>query len=350
MVAPFPSPLRFRPAPLALNTAVIVQLEDSDGAVGLGYAPTLGFGTHALRSHAVEDLAPLITGVDLRDTGAGVTLMAQAAGIAGRLAGTARSAIALLEMALLDIEGQRAGMPLHKLWGQSTDATNAYASGGWRYLSDEELVKFARTRVSQGFRAIKVQVGLSPREDADRLRMVRDVIGPDVGLMLDANRLIPPEIAPEWIGQLATFAPTWIEEPVSGANDDFLSALRKVCAVPLATGESETETAALIDLIDECAVAYIQPDIHRLGLGAATEVCGHAARAGIAIAPHISHEVSAHLVSGAPGQRWLEYFDWFETWWENPNVPERGEVTPSTLPGHGLRLRRGWLDAHRMGR
>jgi L-alanine-DL-glutamate epimerase-like enolase superfamily enzyme len=91
----------------------------------------------------------------------------------------------------------------------------------------------------------------------------------------------------------------------------------------------------------------IQPDIHRVGLSAARAIRDEAVGKAI-VSPHMAHEVSSHLLSGMPGGGWLEYFDWFEDWWETPVVPSSGRVTPPSSPGHGLRLRAGWLEAQRV--
>src|SRR5918995_2453211 len=150
VAAAFPKPLRFAEEPMTTNTAVIATLEEAGGAVGFGYAPTFGFGTAALRVLAADDLAPRLIGVELRDATDGVRHLLRDAWIAGRPAGLVRHAVALLELALYDLDGQLAGLPLHRLWGQSTGAVRAYASGGWRHLSIEGLTTLARQWTDQG--------------------------------------------------------------------------------------------------------------------------------------------------------------------------------------------------------
>jgi L-talarate/galactarate dehydratase len=348
VVAPFPRPLRFRETPMGTNTAVVVHLEEAEGPVGFGYSPTFGFGTEAIRSHVVDDFVPRILLTELGNTQDAIATMTDAAAIAGRPAGSAKQAIALLEMALLDIESQLAGSPLHQLWGQSTHPVRAYASGGWRYFAVDELTRFARRALVEGFDAVKIQVGLSPREDAGRVQAVRDVIGPDVDLMLDANQRIPSDLAIEWVAALAPYSPAWLEEPLSAASHDGLATLRRESRFPIAAGESETEQSELEDLLARRAVDVLQPDVHRIGLTAARVVREQATTAKAALSPHMAHEVSAHVLSGVSKDSWLEYFDWFEDWWETPVVPVSGRVTPASVPGHGLRLRPGWLESHRI--
>ncbi len=347
VAAPFPEPLRFGATPMTTNTAVVAHVEEAGGAIGFGYVPTFGFGTNALRSHAADDFAPRLLDAEPGDTSEAVASMAQAAAISGRLAGTGMQAVALLEMALLDIESQVAGVPLHQLWGQQAGPIRIYASGGWRYFDIDGLRNFARRRVDAGFAALKMQIGLSPREDAARVRAVREVIGPDVDLMVDANQQLPVDLAREWVAVLEQFAPTWVEEPLPAACHESLAALRSQSALPIAAGESETEANELADLLDQDAVDVIQPDVHRVGLSVARAIRDEAVGKAI-VAPHMAHEVSTHLLSGVPGNGWLEYFDWFEDWWETPVVPSAGRVTPPAGPGHGLRLRTGWLEAHRV--
>lgn len=335
---------------MTTNTAVVLRLEEVEGCVGLGYAPTFGFGTEAVRSHIAEDFLPHILHQELGASGEGMSTMIEAAAISGRLAGSGRQALAVLEMALLDIESQLAGMPLHQMWGQPSESVRAYASGGWRYFPVDELIGFASERVERGFDALKVQVGLSPREDAARLRALRHTIGPDVKLMVDANNLIPSDSAVDWISALAPYEPAWLEDPFSRDSHEYLASLRRLSPVPVAAGERETEPSELMDLLMADAVDVIQPDVHRVGLSAARAVCKQACTKQVVVSPHMAHEVSAHLVAGMSGDCWLEYFDWFEDWWDTPVIPISGAVTPSAAAGHGLRLRPGWLDAHRCDR
>ena len=237
-------------------------------------------------------------------------------------------------------------MPLHRLWGQSTADVRAYASGGWRHLSIEDLTRLARDWVDRGFSAIKVQVGLSPAEDVQRLRAVRDTVGPDVEVMVDANQRMPIAAAAGWSAELAPFRPYWLEEPIPAECHADLAHLRASSSIPIAAGESESEPGELEDLLRREAVDVIQPDVHRAGLTATRAIAAEAARGDTMVAPHMAHEVGAQLLSGAPYQGWLEYFDWFEDWWESPVVPHKGRVQPAAVPGHGLDVRPGWLEAH----
>ncbi len=352
VAAPFPRPLRFAPKPMTTNTAVIVQLEDASGAVGLGYAPTFGFGTRALHSLVTDDFAPLLTGAELESVEWAVETLLRDAWLAGRPAGFVPQAVSMLELALYDIEGQLAELPLHRLWGQPTGEVRAYASGGWRYLGIEELAAQARAWTGRGFDAMKLQVGLSPAEDAERLRMIRDVVGPDVELMLDANQRMPAADAVAWAAALAPFRPSWLEEPIRAERHDLLAEIRSATSIPIAAGESETERVELEDLLRRGAVDVIQPDIHRVGVTTARAIADELADdaapslAPVMVAPHLAHEVGAQLLSGTVRSGWVEYFDWFDDWWEAPVLPRDGRVTPSELPGHGLRIRQGWLEAH----
>lgn len=350
VAAPFPRPLRHSPKPMTLNTAVIAQLDDASGAVGLGYAPTFGFGTRALHSLVVDDFAPLLIGVEFESVELAVESLLRDAWLGGRPAGLARQAVSMLELALCDIEGQLADLSLHRLWGLPAGDVRAYASGGWRHLPVGELTALARAWADEGFDAMKIQVGLSPAEDAARLRTIRDAVGPDVELMLDANQRMPASDAVAWSTALTPFRPYWLEEPIRAECHDLLADIRSASAIPIAAGESETERTELEDLLRRGAVDVIQPDIHRVGVTAtraiADGLADDAAPASAMVAPHIAHEIGAQLLSGRARPGWVEYFDWFDDWWEAPVLPHNGRVTPSALPGHGLRIRQGWLEAH----
>lgn len=346
VAAPFPQPLRFSEVPMTTNAAVVVHLEEADGAIGFGYAPTFSFGTAAVRSLIADDFASCLLDAELQTAPDAVVAMSDAAAIVGRVAGTARFAMGALEMAMLDIEAQLAGLPLHRLWGNATTSSRAYASGGWRHLDREQLVAFVIGAIDQGFEAVKLQVGLSPEEDAARLEAVRDAAGSQIGLMLDANQQIPREAIERWLDALAPFDPIWLEEPVAAEDHRLLGRVKRIAPFAIASGESETEKQLLCELLDRRVLDVIQPDAYRVGLTAMREVCDAAGRRGITSAPHMAHEVSAHVLSGRGDGGWLEYFDWFNDWWDEPVVPVGGRVMPNARAGHGLRLKEGWLDAH----
>lgn len=346
VAAPYPSPLFPVEEPLVTNTAVVVHLHEQDGAVGFGYAPTFGFGTQAVRSFIADDLVARLCGVNHQTSADAVAALVAGASLAGRLAGAARMAISVVEAALRDIEGKLAGQALYQLWGHAAAPTSAYASGGWRYLPMAGLVEFARTAVERGFSAVKIQIGLSPQEDAQRLRAVREAVGPDVTVMLDANERIPPAAAADWLNALEALAPGWIEEPTPAGDHACLRSVHHLAARPIAAGEGETELGELIDLVTSRAVDVIQPDVYRVGFGALRAVGAAAASGGLLFAPHMAHELSAHVTCGSASPAWLEYFDWFEDWWDEPVLPARGALTPPDRPGHGLTLRPGWLAAH----
>jgi L-alanine-DL-glutamate epimerase-like enolase superfamily enzyme len=285
-------------------------------------------------------------GADIRDVAEAVGRLLRDAWLAGRPAGLVRQAIAVLELAVADLEGKLAGLPLHRLWGQTTGPTRAYASGGWRHLPIDELVQLARRWADQGFGAVKIQVGLSPDEDDRRLAEVRAAVGPDVAIMLDANQRLPLDAATEWATKLAPHRPTWLEEPLAAELHDELAVLRAATSIPIAAGESESEPTELDDLLARDAVDVLQPDIWRAGLTPTRAAIASGASRGVIPAPHLAHEIGAHVLSGSAAMGWLEYVDWFDDWWTSPRIPDGGCITPARVPGHGLELKPGWLDAH----
>jgi L-alanine-DL-glutamate epimerase-like enolase superfamily enzyme len=346
VAAPFPSPLRFSEAPLTTNTAVIALLEEAGGTVGFGYAPTFGFGTSALRALVADDLGPRLTALEMSGAVDALSDLGRDAWIAGRPAGLLPGAIAILEMALLDLEAKLADQPLYELWNQANEPVRAYASGGWRHLPLGELIDLVRGWRDSGFEAVKIQVGLGFDEDVRRLEAVRDAVGPDVAVMVDANQRLAVETAAARAEALRPFNPAWLEEPIRADLHPELASLRGSSSVAIAAGESETELGELRDLIRLDAVDVIQPDVHRVGLTGTRTIRDEAIECGLTVAPHLAHEVSAHVMSGFASSGWLEYFDWFEDWWDSPVVHRDGRVAPAARAGHGLQLRTGWLEAH----
>src|SRR5262249_35739254 len=159
------------------------------GLHGLGFAYALEGGGRALHAVAADDLAPLVVGEDPLDherIGAKVYRRLQAIGRRGLVA----QAYAAGDPALWDLKGKAAGLPLYKLLGGARESAPVYASDtGWLWMSGAETVEASRPYLEQGMMGIKVKVGNSdPETDAERLREVREALGEDVWLGVDANQ------------------------------------------------------------------------------------------------------------------------------------------------------------------
>ena len=215
------------------------------------------------------------------------------------------AAIAGIDIALWDIRGKSAGLPVYRLLGAEKRPIFTYATGGYYRLgaSDgvyaDELARF----VAAGFRAVKLKTGGGTvAEEARRVRAVREAIGTSILLMLDMN-------APYDLDDCIAFARAvepldifWLEEPLHWYLQpaDFVR-LATATRIPLAHGERELTRFTVRDFIASGAIRYVQFDATRFaGFTEALRVAALAEQHGVMIAPHTAPELHAHLVAAFP--------------------------------------------------
>jgi L-fuconate dehydratase len=230
-------------------------------------------------------------------------------------------------------------------------------SPGWLGYDDDKLRRRCREAVAAGFTHVKVKVGGSIEDDLRRLRIARDVLGPDRGLMLDANQVwsVPEAIA--WMAELAPFQPWWIEEPTS--PDDVLghaAIARSVAPVRVVTGEHAQNRVIFKQLLQAGAVAACQVDACRLaGVNEVIAVLLLAARFGVPVCPHAGGvglcELVVHLsafdyiaVSGSLDERMIEYVDHLHEQFVEPVRVVRGRYLLPRSPGYASMTPRALAD------
>ncbi len=158
------------------------------------------------------------------------------------------SAISGLEQAMWDLQGQRLGAPVHELLGgRVRDRIRVYANGWARSGSHEELAASACAVVDRGFTAMKFDPVPGPwrtfisreqeREAIERVRIVREAVGPDIEIVVEIHRRLAPMHAIRVARGVEKFAPYWFEEPVLAENIDALAAARREINIPVVTGE-----------------------------------------------------------------------------------------------------------------
>jgi L-alanine-DL-glutamate epimerase-like enolase superfamily enzyme len=156
-----------------------------------------------------------------------------------------------VDMAMRDILAQRAGLPWHRYMGATRDTVPCYASGGSCHLSSEELVAEMKSYVAEGFTTVKMKVA-NPRrsvdDDVERVRLVREAIGPSIGLAIDANQIYSSAEAAAFAAKVAQYDIAWFEEPVHSADRRATKEIIETCPFPVAMGESENHPMGLWDL------------------------------------------------------------------------------------------------------
>lgn len=266
-------------------------------------------------------------------------------------AGIVLHAISGIEVALWDILGQLAGLPVYQLLGGACrDAVPAYASLH-RYATPAEAAEVAQRCVAQGYRALKLH-----QQDVASVAAVRAAIGPDITLMLDASGAWTPRDALAAAQALAEHDLAWLEEPLQRMDDyDGLRWLRDRSPVPIAAGENAYSHWGFRELITRRAVDIVQPDVIKVGgILACRKVMAMAEAHDLEISPHCFYygpgiAATLHLCMASTRARFIEInpID-LETWYMQPALrPEHGQLIPSTAPGLGITLDTTSLQAHR---
>lgn len=178
-------------------------------------------------------------------------------------------ALSAVDIALWDLKGKAFGVAVSRLLGgRFRERVQAYATGLYsRPQADfaAELVEEARGYVAEGFRAVKLKVGLDPASDLHHARAVRGAIGPDVDLMVDANHAYDAATAIRLGREFERLDVCWFEEPVIPENLEAYAAVAHALDVPIAGGEAEFNRFGFRRLLEARAVDIVQPDLTATG-------------------------------------------------------------------------------------
>ncbi len=291
----------------------LVKVRNKVGLEGIGFC-YVGSGAGAIARVAVEELlAPKLIGQNSHRTEGLWQEMYAEAILQGR-SGSVMRGISILDNALWDLNAQTAKLPLHEYLGAVTlDKVPAYASGGY-YVDGKTpslLAKEMENYVSLGFKAVKMKTGrLSPAEEEDRLAAVRDAVGEDILVTMDANNAwadLPT--AMEYIKRFEEYNPYWIEEPFSPDAIDLHARLAARTSITVATGEIEVGRWRFRELIEAGGCEILQTDAAVCGgISEWRRIAAYASAKGITVSPHWFHDLHAPLVAATPNARFVEYF------------------------------------------
>jgi len=232
-------------------------------------------------------------------------------------------------------------------------------SAGWLGYSDEQLRSLCRAGLAGGWSHFKVKVGRDLQDDIRRVSIIREEIGPDRRLMVDANQVWDVDQAITWMRELARFDPWWIEEPTS--PDDVLghaAIARALAPIKVATGEHCQNRVVFKQLLQANAIGFCQIDAARLGgVNEVLAVLFMAAKFGVPVCPHAGGvglcEYVQHLsmvdflrISGSMDDRLIEYVDHLHEHFVDPVVMRNGRYMPPTQPGYSATMYPASLDAY----
>jgi L-fuconate dehydratase len=378
---------------------VIVRTDAPDGLTGHGLTFTIGRGTEVVVA-GVRALAPLVVGrsTDELFPAMGAFWRSLVGDSQLRWIGPEKGVIHLATAAVVnaawDLRAKRAGQPLWEMLGAMTpaeivelvdfryltdaltpeealailerlaptradrraellrDGYPAYTTSvGWLGYDDDKIRRLCREALADGWTRFKMKVGADVEDDLRRIRIVREEIGPELLLAVDANQRWDVGQAIDWMARLAPFDPYWIEEPTS--PDDILghaSIARGVSPILVATGEHVHNRVMFKQLLQANAIGVCQIDACRLGgVNEVVAVLLLAAKFGVPVCPHAGGvglcELVQHLaafdyvaVSGGLDGRMIEYVDHLHEHFLDPVVIRDGSYVLPSAPGYGAEM------------
>jgi L-fuconate dehydratase len=378
---------------------VVIRTDAGDGLEGHGFAFTIGRGND-VQVAAIRALAPFLVGQSLTgtlsDMGATYRLLVHDPQLRwlGPEKGVMHMAISAVVNALWDLRAKREHKPLWRLLadlspeqlvdlvdfrylsdaltpeealrllrdaqaGREDREADLLANGypayttspGWLGYSDEKLIRLTKEAVDEGFGQIKLKVGADTEDDVRRFRLVRDLVGPDIRVAVDANQRWDVDTAIEAITAIAPFAPWWVEEPTS--PDDVLghAAIRKAVApIKIATGEHVQNRIVFKQMLQAGSIDVLQIDAARVaGVNENVAILLLAAKFGVPVCPHAGGvglcELVQHLamfdylaVSGSTEDRVIEYVDHLHEHFLDPVVVIGGRYAAPTAPGFSAQM------------
>ncbi|NOZ22115.1 MAG: mandelate racemase/muconate lactonizing enzyme family protein [Planctomycetes bacterium] len=328
---------------------LVVHVQTDDGISGMGYCFTIGQGTRAMRAIVEHDLKKIVLGRDPLMIREIWEAMWEGTNYFGRQ-GASQFAICAIDVALWDIAGKAAGLPLYKLLGGRRREVRTYATVGFISLTIRELQQAAEDAVKRGFQGVKIVVGHPEvKTDVRRVKAVRKTIGDDTILMVDANQAWKTaRRGIDCILELAEFGIYWFEEPVPADDVEGILEVLQSTGQRIVGGENAYTRIQARPFIERRAVHVFQPDLYRMGgITEMMDVVAMARGFNIEIAPHHVPEINVSTMCAAPNCSWLEHVPLFqEDIFDNCPTVKKGMARPPEEPGHGVRFRQNILDEY----
>ncbi len=388
-------------------SSALLQLETDAGLRGVSVVFTVGAGTDWV-CHGIKDLCQLVIGSDLQDFAAAPINLYRRLIDHHQLRwlhdGVFRMAAGAVLNAMWDLWAKSLDKPLWKLlvdlepefvadcidWRNIRDALSrdeavallqsrrstvkqresemnprgpkAYCTAGWLGLSDEQILATIRKLQMQGFDSFKLKVGQDSDQDVARIRFMRDAIGPDCNLMVDANQYWGLDEAKRHIERYRPYGLKWIEEPI--ARDDVLGYVELAetfadADFGFACGEQAASPVIFKQLLKSGAIEYCQIDAVRVaGVNDVMAIVLMAAKFGVPVCPHGGGIALCNMiqhyglwdqiaVAGHSDTQLVEYIDFLQEAVEHPVTTRDGCYVTPTAAGWGLEFLPSFLQRHR---
>jgi L-alanine-DL-glutamate epimerase-like enolase superfamily enzyme len=331
------------------STTIVVVHAHGAGEWGLGYT----YCDVAAARLVQSKLAGVVQGADAMAPQAVWEAMVEQSRNVGR-PGLTSMAIAAVDVAIWDLKARLLGLPLCKLLGMAHDCVPVYGSGGFTSYSLRRLTEQLAEWVQAGIPRVKMKVGSVPAEDPDRVSAVRQAIGPDPELFVDANGAYARKQALALADRFsAESRVSWLEEPVSSEDLEGLRLIRDraPAGIAIAAGEYGDDAPYFMRMLDAGAVDVLQADVTRCGgITELLRVGGLCRARSMPISLHCGPAIHLHAALALEQLLHLEYFHDHvrieQMLFDGAREPVQGALHPDlSRSGIGLELKRA--DAER---
>jgi L-alanine-DL-glutamate epimerase-like enolase superfamily enzyme len=330
----------------------IVRIVCDDGATGTGYTYTIGTGGSSVVALLRDHLAPRLIGRDPAEIerlwkDLFFHTHATAVGAITSLA------LAAVDTALWDLKCRRANEPLWKCAGGAKAAIPVYTTeGGWLHHSMAQIVDEAKAAKAEGFKGAKFKVGKpSIAEDVRRLAAVREAVGDDFEVMVDANQAFTVSEAMRRAHAYAPLGLAWFEEPIPAEDLGGHVELAAKATMPIAVGESIYHPSHFREYLERDACSIVQVDCARIGGITPWLKVAHLAEAfNVAVCPHFLMELHVSLVAAVPNGAWVEYIPQLDAITTSRMAVRDGHALAPSTPGLGIEWDMSAIDRFAVAR
>ncbi|MFJ7308983.1 mandelate racemase/muconate lactonizing enzyme family protein [Peribacillus frigoritolerans] len=327
----------------------IVKITVEDGSVGVGYTYTGGVGGPAICSMIEHDLKPFLLGKDASCVEKLWEDMNWKIHYVGR-GGISSFAISAIDIALWDLRAKKAGEPLWKLVGGANNSTKCYAGAIDLNFSLEKLLSNIQNYLDQGFRAVKIKLGQETlAEDLERVTAVRELIGPEIDFMVDANMKWSLENSIKAAKLLRQYDVLWLEEPTIPDDYHGYKRISQEGGLAIAAGENLHTIYEFQNMITRGNIDFPQPDASNIGgITGWLKVANLAFAHNLPVCTHGMQELHVSLMSAMTHASYLEVHSFpIDQYTTRPLVIENGRAVAPDIPGTGVEFRWDLLEPHK---